>query len=514
VPLEEKQRAMLLQRLIEAFGKERVLTDCEDLYVYSHRSRFGTRRFQQPLAVLRLRSEADEAKLQKIADVHGVTVIKDHLHESEGTTQHSNEHVLIIDSGKYLVAESLLERLSKLAEIKMENNRKLRGAPSFPHRFASLLQNCGGYRLEELEDSDSGFCVLQPFFDGLETYSSKGRLILSRGLFRGEMGATGKLVDSMYSCSSCGQCYDQVAQGGFEVNNAIVRARREIVKMGAEPEQCRLLKRNMAESGNPLGIPAEDRTLWFEDAANEFPFRAGDMLYWTGCSTAYRLPNVVVSTTNVLRKSGVSFGLLGADEGCCGLILYLLGLWDEAERNASANVKKMTGLGVKRIVTSCAGCYFAFTRVYAMLGVTMPFEVYHTSQLMESLIRGGRLHLKSLNGSYVWHDPCDLGRHCGVYKPPRNVLRSIPRLRLVEPPLNGSHTLCCGGGGGLWMYNKDLAEKVTNLKLREQLDPLEADGIITGCPNCILIMKYAAGSGREHNIFDLSEIVDRCVDDD
>jgi hypothetical protein len=64
------------------------------------------------------------------------------------------------------------------------------------------------------------------------------------------------------------------------------------------------------------------------------------------------------------------------------------------------------------------------------------------------------------------------------------------------------------------MYNKDLAEKVTNLKLREQLDPLEADGIITGCPNCILIMKYAAGSGREHNIFDLSEIVDRCVDDD
>ena len=212
-----------------------------------------------------------------------------------------------------------------------------------------MLQSCSGYRLEELEDSDGGFCVLQPFFDGLETYSSKGRLILSRGLFRGELGATGKLVDSMYSCSSCGQCYDQLAQEGLEVNNAIVRARREIVKMGAEPEQCRLLKRNMAESGNPLGIPAEDRTLWFEDAANEFPFRAGDMLYWTGCSTAYRLPNVVVSTTNVLRKSGVSFGLLGADEGCCGLILYLLGLWDEAERNASANVKKMTGLGASGI---------------------------------------------------------------------------------------------------------------------------------------------------------------------
>jgi Fe-S oxidoreductase len=514
VPLEEKQRATLLQRLIEAFGQERVLTGCEDLYVYSHHSRFGTRRLQQPLAVLRLRSEADERRLREIIDIHGVTVIKDGPRVGEETTLHQDEDVLIVDSGKYLAAESLLERLSELAEAKMENNRRLRGAPSLPHRFASMLQSLSGYRLEGLDDSDDGFCVMQPLFDGLETYSAKGRLILSRGLFGGELAATERLVDSMYSCSACGQCYDQVAQGGFEMNNAIVRARREIVKVGAEPKQCRLLKRNIAENGNPMGMPAEDRALWFEDVADEFPYRSGDMLYWAGCSTAYRLPNVVVSTTNVLRRSGVGFGLLGGDEGCCGLILYLLGLWDEAERNASANVKKMTGLGVKRLVTSCAGCYFAFKRVYAMLGVAMPFEVYHTSQLMESLIRGGRLHLKSLNGSYVWHDPCDLGRHCGVYKPPRNVLRSIPRLRLVEPPLTGSHTLCCGGGGGLWMYNKDLAEKVTNLKLREQLDPLEADGIITGCPNCILIMKYAAGSGREHNIFDLSEIVDRCVDDD
>lgn len=511
MPLEEKQRATLLQMLIEAFGQERMLTGCEDLYVYSHHSRFGTRRLQQPLAVLRLRSEADERRLQEIIDAHGVTVIKDGLRVGEGTTLHQDEDVLIVDSGKYLVAESLLDRLSELAEAKMENNRRLRGAPSLPHRFASMLQSFSGYRLEELDDSDDGFCVMQPFFDGLETYSAKGRLILSRGLFGGELAATERLVDSMYSCSACGQCYDQVAQEGFEMNNAIVRARREIVKVGAEPKQCGLLKRNIAESGNPLGMPAEDRALWFEDVADEFPYRSGDMLYWTGCSTAYRLPNVVVSTTNVLRRSGVGFGLLGGDEGCCGLILYLLGLWDEAERNASANVKKMTGLGVKRLVTSCAGCYFAFKRVYAMLGVAMPFEVYHSSQLMESLIREGRLHLKGMEGSYVWHDPCDLGRHCGVYEPPRNVLKSIPRLKLKEPPLTRSHTLCCGGGGGLWMYNKDLAEKVTNLKLREQLNPMETDGVVTGCPNCILIMKYAAGSGREQNIFDLSEIVDRCA---
>jgi Fe-S oxidoreductase len=512
VPLKGEQRKALLRRLTEAFGQDRVLTACEDLYIYSHHSRFGTRRIQRPLAVLRLRSEDDERRLRGIVDSRGVAVVRDSMRGGEEAALRQDEDVIIVDSGGYLAAESLPERLSGLAEAEREKEGKLRASPSFPHRFVSLLQSRDGYRLEELGDSDDGFCVMQPFFDGLETYSAKGRLILSRGLFRGDLAANERLVDSMYSCSSCGQCYDQLAKGGFEVNDAIVRARREIVKLGAEPRQSGLLRRNMAEYGNPLGMPPGDRTLWFEEVSEEFPYRRGDMLYWAGCSTAYRLPNVVVSTTNVLRKSGVGFGMLGGEEGCCGLILYLLGLWDEAAVNASANVEKLTKLGVKQIVTSCAGCYFAFTRVYAMLGVEMPFEVLHSSQMMDFLIRGRRLRLKAMEGSYVWHDPCDLGRHCGVYEPPRRVLRSIPGLRLLEPPLTGSHALCCGGGGGLWMYNKDLAEKVTRMKLGEQLGPLGADGIVTGCPNCMLIMKYAAGPGSEKSILDLSEIVDRCVD--
>jgi glycolate oxidase len=208
----------------------------------------------------------------------------------------------------------------------------------------------------------------------------------------------------------------------------------------------------------------------------------------------------------------VDFGLLGEGERCCGLILYLLGLWDEAGVNAEGINKEMRELGVRKIVTGCAGCYYAFTRVYPTLGVNPAFEVYHTSQLMDDAVHLGELQPKALKGSYVWHDPCDLGRHCGVFEPPRRVLRAIQGLELVEPPLNRENTLCCGAGGGLMMYNLDLAERIARSKISDELSRLAVDGVVTGCPACILNLKHAASSTqRNMAVYDLAELVDMCL---
>jgi Fe-S oxidoreductase len=97
-----------------------------------------------------------------------------------------------------------------------------------------------------------------------------------------------------------------------------------------------------------------------------------------------------------------------------------------------------------------------------------------------------------------------------VFEPPRKVLGSIPKLELREPILNKEHAVCCGAGGGLWMYNKDLAEKIAVSKIKGEIEPLHVDGIVTGCPNCILSLKYASAE-TGLNIFDISEIVDRCL---
>lgn len=500
----------MLEELVKGFGVENVLTDHEDLYVYSFYGAFGARRRPEPMAVLKL-ADARDARLAKLADVYRVCVVGGDGAEKELRYEEPDAPTLVVDCRETISAEAMREALSELGLKKEEGHGLRKTTPLLPWLVSSLKAR-DAYRITAQPDSDDGFCTVQRFFGGVKTYSAKGRLLLTKGLLNGELDATGKLVDSIYNCTACGQCYGQLGLTGLEINNAIVKARCEIVKKGRGPMECRAPSNSIVSEGNPLGMPAEDRILWFEELADEFPFRGNDVLYWSGCSTAYRLPSIVESTANLLKGAEIDFGMLGTDERCCGLILYLLGLWEEAKKNALEIVEKMRDLNVRLLVTNCAGCYYAFKRVYPILDVYPRFEVRHASQFIESLILGGRLQLKALNGRYVWHDPCDLGRHCGVFEPPRNVLRAIPRLDLLELPLNREHALCCGAGGGLWMYNAKLTESVALSKVEEEIVPLDVDGVVTGCPSCILNLKYATKQlEKEMPIHDITELVDKCI---
>jgi heterodisulfide reductase subunit D len=357
----------------------------------------------------------------------------------------------------------------------------------------------------------SGFCVVQRFMGGHETYSSKGRLLLSRGLSRGELGVTPRLVDAMYSCTACGQCYDQHSPGTLEMNNAIIKSRNLITKQGKAPKICGRLLANLKEEGNPMGMPGEDRALWYEEAAEEHRYRGNEVLYWPGCTTSYRLPELVEATAGVLGAAGVDFGVLGEVEPCCGLILYLMGFWEEARMNAEEVVETLSARPSCVLVTSCAGCFYAFKRVYPHLGVTPTVKVMHTSMLFDELIKEGRLPLHEMEGGYMWHDPCDLGRHCRVYEPPRRVLRAVPGLNLVEPGLSREHAVCCGAGGGLWSYNERLTEDVSHQKVEEAI-PKAVDGVVTGCPTCLLNLRSAARERRLGlSVYDLSEFLLRCI---
>ncbi len=128
------------------------------------------------------------------------------------------------------------------------------------------------------------------------------------------------------------------------------------------------------------------------------------------------------------------------------------------------------------------------------------------------MILDGRIRLRGLNGSFVWHDPCDLGRHSNVFEPPRNVLRAIPSLELKELPLNRQHAICCGGGGGLMIYDIGLSERIALSKVVEEIAPLGLDGVVTGCPACILSLRYATKEiGSKLPVYDLAELVVKCL---
>ena len=490
----------ILEKLINALGADNVLVSPEHLYVYSRSSGFGTKAHGEPVAVIK--ADVSEKELRElIGDEIAIVRNDDWASLSQGP-------YLLLDNQKPVTIKDLENSLAELKEGKEARKKGRREALSFHHWATSELQGRDGFRLSRSCD-DKGFCVVQGYFGGAQTFSSKGRLLLARGLLAGDLEPSPLLMESLYSCSSCGQCYDQISLDSLEINNAIIKARNKLAEQAEAPRNFELARECIQNDGNPMGLPSEDRVLWIEEEVDRHPYADNPVLYWPGCITSYRLPELVQSTCHILERAGYDFGLLGEREGCCGLLLYLSGDWDAARSNAERVVASLGG--VKRLVTNCAGCYYAFSRLYPQLGVAVPFEVVHTTHIIKESLIEGKLKLKEHNGVYSWHDPCDLGRHCGVYEPPRYVLGSIPGLSLAEHPLNQEHTVCCGAGGGLWMYDEEVTNHVSHQKLTEAI-PENIDGIITGCPTCILSMRNTA---REHSpnlkILDIVELVENCM---
>jgi Fe-S oxidoreductase len=488
--------AATIRRLKELCGPENVLTSREDLYVYSHVGPMGVDQTHEPVAVLRVKRRQAEDLCGDLSRL-GLSV----LQVDEPRPSVSEPYLLIDDRVAISLAE-LEEAVTERRRVR-ESGKAATKTRSVPHVAAALFQSTEGYRL----DAESGYCVVQRFLGGAETYSSKGRLLLCRGLANGELEATDRLTDSIFSCTTCGQCYDQHTSDALNINNAIVDARHTLVAGGRQPARCASLMRNLLEDGNPMGLDAEDRSLWYSEVAEEFAYRGNSVLYWPGCTTSYRRPEVVTATAKVLESAKVDFGVLGNSERCCGLALYLLGQWSEAQSYASSLAEELKVRKVDTLVTSCAGCYYAFKKVYQRLGAPLPFKVEHTSELYDQLLREGRLPSMKSSGVYMWHDPCDLGRHCGVYDPPRRVLGALDGAELVEPVLSRRHTVCCGAGGGLWTYNEALTSKVSEQKVTEGV-PDDVNCVVTGCPTCELNMRYAASIHRPGlAVADLSQVI-------
>ena len=502
IPRDDLETDRIIEELVAILGNDNVLTSVEDRYVYSHRGAFGIEHADLPIAVI-TGNPSPHGLLELITNngIEALTNIDDRGPDSQ------QRPYIIIDDRESLDAENLRANLSELQEEGREKKRALRGTVSLNRWLTDYVQTKEGFRVNERAGKEKDFCVVQRFFGGVETYSAKGRLIVSRGLLRGGLEASDKVVDILYSCTSCGQCYDQLGEGTLEINNAIIRARREIVEGGKGPRHCRVALENIRGEGNPMGMPGEDRAIWWEEVEERFGYSGNEVVYWPGCSASYRLPGIVQSTAKVLERARVDFGLLGASETCCGLVLYLNGQWDEAAANARSVLEGFSR-SVKALVTSCAGCFYAFSRVFSKLGAPPPFMVFHTSQLFEELIGEGRLSFSGLEERIAWHDPCDLGRHCGVYQAPRRVLGAVPGLDVAHSPLSGEHTLCCGGGGGFMAYDIGLAERVAAQKLEEDLAPLGAGSIVTGCPACILNLRSATREGYPGlDVLDLSQLL-------
>ncbi len=293
--------------------------------------------------------------------------------------------------------------------------------------------------------------------------------------------------EEIWRCTTCGKCPQQCPRDVKQIED-VVALRRMATGYGVFPGPVRPIRTvtsGLYNQGNPFNEDRTTRGAWAEGLSVK-PFAEGmEVLYFPGCYLSYdsRLKKVAQATAKVLNKAGVDYGILGPKENCCGESIRKTGNEELFKRLAKENIKTFVENGVKRILVSSPHCYHTFKNEYPEFSVN--FQVIHISQYLFELVSTGKLQIRKEYGKKVmYHDPCYLGRHNGIFDEPREVLKKIPGLELDEFAESREESFCCGMGGGRIWFETPKEERFSNIKMEEAVGR-GAEELVTACPYCI-----------------------------
>ncbi len=318
--------------------------------------------------------------------------------------------------------------------------------------------------------------------------------------------------DLLWQCTTCNACVSRCPEG-VRPPDIIVSCRSRMVENGQIPQAVSDTLNNIYKRSNPWGSPRAERASWAEDLKIKPMAKGIEFLYYVGCAPSYdpRNQRVAKAVVNILNRARVDFGILGNDEKCCGDSARRLGEEGLFQLLAEENSKIFAEHGAERVVTTSPHSYHVFKNEYPQLLPAYQLkEVWHYSQLLEMLLQQGELAFAdgpSLKVTY--HDPCYLGRHNGIYEPPRAVLNALPGIELVEMKRNRERSFCCGGGGGRMWVETSEEERLSEIRLKEAL-ATGAQLLITACPFCTINFEEAVGTLNAQDsiqVMDLAELV-------
>ncbi len=304
--------------------------------------------------------------------------------------------------------------------------------------------------------------------------------------------------DEIWSCTTCRACM-QACPVLIEHIDMIVDVRRGYVAGSKIPDSARTALKKMGDTGNPWGLPQDDRIQWIAGlgvpvAADKKEF---EYLYWPGCAGAYdpRNQKVTRAIASILSRAGVDYAVLGLEETCCGAFARPMGEEGLFQLGMVEMVKEVfASYNVKKVITQCPHCFNSFRNEYPQFGVNV--EVVHHTVLLRDLIAQGRLSpSKAVNRLVAFHDSCYLGRHNDLYDAPREALAAVPGITVNEMEKNRERGFCCGaGGGGMWL---ELPGKRINHLRFDQAMRTGANAIGSSCPYCLIMFDDAA---KFHNM--------------
>ena len=337
----------------------------------------------------------------------------------------------------------------------------------------------------------------------------------------------------VYSCPGCGLCIDACPMGVLKGNikdttvylNRQIRRNNEarieeisdkcllcgkctaVCPVGVEGDRLRIAQRSVRKYNFGPDYSNIDSLKEVENC-NKFVINSNNVvsssdnekvLYFAGCMTALT-PVIREKTASILEKAGIEYEFMDKDGGlCCGRPMLMAGRLEQAAQLVEKNTEIIMNSGADTLLLSCPICYRIFRENYSLPGI----EVIHHTEYFERLVFSGRIRVSKGNTKYVFHDPCELGRGCGVYEQPRNVISAAGEL--VEAARNRKESICCGGSLGSLTLGFDKRKAMTENALAN-LTAASPDRIVTACPLCMSTF----GRYSDRPVEDIAQVLDRC----
>jgi heterodisulfide reductase subunit D len=339
------------------------------------------------------------------------------------------------------------------------------------------------------------------------------------GLFRRLLGKKGPseeqwkhFSDTVFLCTLCGNC-QEVCPVGIHLKDLWLSLRQDLVHSNFYPKKVEMIRDNLEESHNVFAEDNEERADWVEDL-REAPDHGcvkdqAEVVYFTGCVAAYfpLAQKIPIALAEIMEVSGVDFTLLGEEEWCCGFPLLGAGLRGMHQEFIDHNIAAVREKGAKEVIFACPSCYQMWREYYPH-----DYKITHVSQFLMNLIDENRVPLKELPLTVTYHDPCDLGRGARVFDEPREAIRSIPGVRLIELPRNRENCQCCGGGGNLEMIDANLSGEIARQKIDEVLGT-GAQAVITSCQQCVRAMTANVRKNKVPiEVMDITQLIHKALE--
>ena len=383
-------------------------------------------------------------------------------------------------------------------------------------------------------------------YHNFNSYSARGRYAVARSLITGQSGYSDTVRDIVFTCMTCGSCdvSCKVCRYNLEPLEMVRELKFRLVEDGQGLDAHRAVIESLDKEHNTMHQPKTARGEWADGLdVPRLSSEKAEVLFYAGCRFSYDkdLQKSARAAVLLLKNVGVDVGIMGEREMCCGGRVYSMGYRNEFARFAKANMKAWARAGVKTVVTSCADGYHAFKRLYPQLGSQV--EVLHTVEFIDRLIKEGKLTFRSeIPMTVTYHDPCHLGRQgepyvpwsgvekkiksqiivyepnkpryngaWGVYDEPREILRSIPGVELVEMERIREYSWCCGAGGGV----REAYPEYSNWTAAERIAEAKATGaeaLISACPWCERnFMDAISALGDTMKVYDIVELVQKAM---